>query len=412
MSIPEDIIRSIAKFTDNATRDVIYNTPPFDKIIDVKDVVYETDELGIKRSFYNDIVHSFLDEPAMIFPDGTKVWYNMGKIERIGDPAIITYKNNITRLEVHCKDNYIYSEQLPWVTNYVCFESNTQLPHNVNEENLFISLRSVSEDIEAFTYAEHVDISELQIFVDNFDSLKVEVPPYINIKTLYGVGTVTHRIIYISERCDTYTSYEYYIEDGDHWNLIEFRGRFIDEQQSQFLYNKVDIPRNILKIFKKEFPNLVYESNRMVINDNIVINYLYDGIYGLIDCEFLNETNRGNRLLFSADTRTIMEIYFHDTYKAGKEFNCIEYGEHLQFNTREIKKYAKMIKDMSKLVSSYTPVVMSRRRGNLYQFISPTEFPYKCYGKMLYEPYNGTPCKVGFDSSSWYIDDVLITKIE
>jgi hypothetical protein len=45
-------------------------------------------------------LHSFNDEPAVSYPDGTRVWYKHGVKDRAGGPALITpggiyfYKNN------------------------------------------------------------------------------------------------------------------------------------------------------------------------------------------------------------------------------------------------------------------------------------------------------------------------------
>lgn len=43
--------------------------------------------------FKNDVLHSFNDEPAIIFADGTKCWYDNGLLHRGNDKPAIIYQN-------------------------------------------------------------------------------------------------------------------------------------------------------------------------------------------------------------------------------------------------------------------------------------------------------------------------------
>lgn len=57
---------------------------------------YVIDKYGIKRSYYKNMVHSYGEHPAIIFPNGTCAWYKLGRLTKINDTVYSITKDNST----------------------------------------------------------------------------------------------------------------------------------------------------------------------------------------------------------------------------------------------------------------------------------------------------------------------------
>lgn len=195
------------------------------------------------------LLHSFDDQPAKIFPNGTKLWYDMGKVTKVEGEYLL----------INCKDDKIVNYNIRIKGETLC-----GIP----------SMDFFENELDIKTYGKVFNT----MIIYNVDAVyegregNLEYVPgaeYIQGRS----DRERRRVILDKLYANNIYTYVYYIEDGDKWCMVEF---CLEPFRYDMNFN-IEDNTTITQYAEYELHQRVGFNLRlnMIMNNNILLRDLY-----------------------------------------------------------------------------------------------------------------------------------------